>query len=93
MADGRLRATGDAVMERVTPTAARRMLEWDLHGSSVDRARVEMFRLLMVAGEWRQGDCEEPIILDCAGRLENGRHRLRALELADVTLLLPVRRG
>jgi hypothetical protein len=87
--DGGVKLT--ATVERVTPEMASRLLGTMDHNRKMRRATVERFAREMIAGRWQLNG--EPIILDKAGKLKDGQHRLNAIVAAKVPVHLLVVRG
>lgn len=80
-----------ATIEKVTPEMASRLLGTMEHNRKMRRATIERYAREMIAGRWQLNG--EPIILDKAGKLKDGQHRLNAVVLAKVPVQMLVVRG
>lgn len=89
--NGTTKAVLRASVERVTPEMASRLLGTMEHNRKMRRAVVERFAREMVAGRWQLNG--EPVILDEAGRLRDGQHRMSAVVMAKVAVDILIVRG
>lgn len=77
-------------MEQITPDRATRMLEQNTANRKIRPRHVISLAEQMDEGHWRS-DLAPPILIGVNGVVIDGQHRLRAIELAGVTIDCEIR--
>lgn len=75
----------------ITPTLAAEILATRAPNRTANHARVQSYANDMLAGRWQ--DIHQPIALGPSGELLDGEHRLRAVILADLPVVMWIARG
>lgn len=77
--------------ETITPAIAAEMLAGRAPNRTANGERVQSYAADMRAGRWQ--DIHQPIALGPGGELLDGEHRLRAVIIADMPIVMWVARG
>ena len=82
--------------ELITPQRARELLkEVPDYQRTIRRKVVARYAEDMATGHWNQNPdfIDNPIVIATTGAVLNGQHRLRAIELANIPVYMPVQYG
>lgn len=82
----------EMLLMKIGPDEAAEMLSRNTHNRRIQKQTVARYATDMAAGRWREGTAE-PLAIDANGILQQGQHRLLAIQQSGVTLCMWVAVG